>query len=111
MMEKVNEVLKANGKRELTMDELDQVVGGSCQFDPNTNYITINGGEPMPWGQFCNMMYAMTKSFGLDTALLFLKDSVGFQCSEMAEGTGMSDKAFMGVILARFDKALHGSGY
>ena len=28
MMDKINEVLKAHGKRELSMDELDQVVGG-----------------------------------------------------------------------------------
>ena len=28
MMAKVNEVLNANGKRELSLDELDQVVGG-----------------------------------------------------------------------------------
>ena len=30
MMAKVNEVLKANGKRELSMDEVDKVVGGEC---------------------------------------------------------------------------------
>ena len=29
MMAKINEAMKANGKRELTMDEMGQVVGGS----------------------------------------------------------------------------------
>ena len=29
MMAKVNEILKANGRRELSLDELDKVVGGA----------------------------------------------------------------------------------
>ncbi len=41
MMEKVNEFLKANGKRELTMDELDQVVGGSFSYNRSTGMCNI----------------------------------------------------------------------
>jgi hypothetical protein len=47
MMEKVNEILKAKGKRELSVDELDQVVGGDqpiiyhigqCTSEEDINY-------------------------------------------------------------------------
>ncbi len=34
MMEKVNEILKANGRRELSMDELDKVTGGGLLIGP-----------------------------------------------------------------------------
>lgn len=37
-----------NGMRELSMDEIDQVVGGSYTYDFNTDCITVNGGVPMP---------------------------------------------------------------
>ncbi len=114
MMEKVNEAMKANGKRELSMDELDKVVGGSYTYGTvdGVMYISINGMEPLTLGQFCDMMYTMAESFGIDVALRFLKDGVGFTCSEMGSGRqGMSDKAYMEVVMAHFAKALQGSGY
>ena len=40
MMKKVNEVLKANGRRELSMDEADQVVGGDCLYLPQRTKTT-----------------------------------------------------------------------
>ncbi len=38
MMDKVNEYLKANGKRELSMDELEKVAGGQ-------DTVTVFGAE------------------------------------------------------------------
>ena len=35
MMDKINEVLKANGKRELSMDEMDKVSDGVCIMEYN----------------------------------------------------------------------------
>ena len=32
MMEKVNVILKANGRQELSMEDLDKVVGGSFSY-------------------------------------------------------------------------------
>ena len=43
MMEKVNEVLKAHGKRELSLDEMDRVTGGqTCKRD-GVYYIDLIG--------------------------------------------------------------------
>ena len=36
MMDKVNEILKKNGKRELSLDELDKVVGGETSAAMNS---------------------------------------------------------------------------
>ena len=65
MLDKINEVLKANGKRELSPDELEKIVGGGkgdpgaervpennidyqegvkCPVCGGTNTISINGG-------------------------------------------------------------------
>ena len=100
-----------NGMRELSMDEMDKVSGGAFTYDYNTESITINGGQPMPWGQFCDMMYTIAEKSSLDTAINYMKDTVGFICSEMSVTRGMSARDRMGIILDRFDSVIHGSKY
>ena len=62
MMEKVNEVLKAHGKRELSMDEMEQVTGGN-----SANSVTVFGQE-MSRDEFDNMMLDTAEQLGYKTA-------------------------------------------
>ena len=77
MKAKIDEILKANGKRELSMDELDKVVGGSYSIKPDGK-ISINGTTPMTRDEFNNFMYAMAGTYGIDTAVDFMKDVMGY---------------------------------
>ena len=70
MMEKVNEILKAKGKRELSMDELDQVVGGDqpiiyhigqCTSEEDINYYVYT------------FIASIENSFGKDIAADIIK--------------------------------------
>ena len=62
MMEKVNEVLKAHGKRELNMNEMEQVTGGN-----SANSVTVFGQE-MSRDEFDNMMLDTAEQLGYKTA-------------------------------------------
>ena len=54
----------------------------------------------------------MAESYSIEIALAYMRDSVGFTCTEMANVThNISAKDFMGKVLHRFDKAIHGSKY
>ena len=62
MMAKVNEVLKAHGKRELNMNEMEQVTGGN-----SANSVTVFGQE-MSRDEFDNMMLDTAEQLGYKTA-------------------------------------------
>ena len=73
MMEKVNEILKANGKRELSMDELDKVVGGDqpiiyhigqCTSEEDINYYVYT------------FIAGIENSFGKDIAADIIKTQI-----------------------------------
>ncbi len=104
MMAKVNEVMKANGKRELSMDELDQVSGGSYAMHADGT-ISVNGGEPMTRAEFNNMIFAMAKQFGLNITIGYLRDGVGYDCTEMHNVSSIE------AILDRFWRNIDGSNH
>ena len=60
MQAKIDEVLKTNGMRELSMDEMDRVSGGSFPAD-----YRINGYTAAEAG---GMLQAVYDNFGLDVA-------------------------------------------
>ena len=70
MMNKVNEVLKANGRRELSMDEAAQVSGGAGEcysiYDIRT--------EDDAWYFVYTFVASMEKNFGKDVTYGFLKE-------------------------------------
>ena len=66
MMAKVNEVLKANGRRELSMDEMDKVVGGEC-----FRIVDIKTEEDLDYFVY-TFIASMEKSFGKDVTTDFL---------------------------------------
>ena len=67
MMAKINEALKANGKRELSLDDLDKVVGG--YYVPQTD-------EERK--QLIELFYELTDSFGFDIAHGVFMETTGY---------------------------------
>ncbi len=87
MMAKINEALKANGRRELSMDELDKVVGGY--------YIPQTDEEKK---QLIDLAYALTDSFGFDIALDMFMKTTGYDTYRYGVSGG-TDRDKMGVVL------------
>lgn len=96
--------VKATGRRELNMEEADQVVGGDFCYDGE--YVYYGGIKQTPEA-FTNFVYTLTDVYGLDIAIKFLVDLTGYTNSEMGLGTGnstmdISDRDQIGVIMHRF---------
>ena len=104
-MAKVNEILKANGRRELSMDEAENVVGGSFSFDPATGMCIVNG-VPMTAAQFNKTVRNIAMNSCTDIAIGWLHDISGFWDSDMANiagnETGKEADEIIGVILDHF---------
>lgn len=77
MKAKVDEIMKDLGTRELSLDEMDKVVGGSYSIKPDGK-ISINGQTPMTRDEFNNLMYAMADTYGIDMAIDFMKNQMGY---------------------------------
>ena len=89
MMAKVNEVMKANGKRELSMDELDKVVGGSIEKGVGPGTIIYNGGL-IGEAEFNAIYISLTKNVSFDVAIQVLQAETGFWCTQMRGVGNMS---------------------
>ena len=80
MMAKVNEVLKTHGKRELSMDEMEQVVGGSTKFSTYKRgggyYIRSEalGDVEMTLHEFGELLWGIYNNFSPDVALIWLNE-------------------------------------
>jgi len=66
MMDKINEVLKANGKRELSLDEMDKVSGGADTF------CGMNERE------MYDMFMGLTEQLGFDYAYKMFVNMTGY---------------------------------
>ena len=105
MMEKVNEILKANGRRELSMDEVENVVGGSFSYDRATGMCTINGGTPVTAREFSNFIYTLASTYDSSVAIDTLAEITGFWDQEMAKPKVLSGQEaidYMEIIMAHF---------
>ena len=87
MMAKINEALKANGRRELSLDDLDKVVSGI--FIPQTD-------EEKK--QLIDYAYALTDAFGFDVALDMFMKTTGYETYRYGVSGG-TDRDKMGVVL------------
>ena len=100
LLKKVNDTLKANGMRELSMDEMDKVNGG--YFVPNTD-------EEKK--QLIDYAYALTDSFGFDIALDMFMKTTGYETYRDGVSGG-TDRDKMGVVLNGYMTMLDaGGGY
>ena len=100
MMDKINEVMKAHGKRELNMDELEKVVGGS------ENYTAEEERET-------NELYLyLARTFGFDVAHAMFVAQTGYQTFLNNPVAGNTDEDKMSVVLSNY-WGLHdwGNGY
>ena len=112
LMAKGNEVLKANGRRELSLDELDKVNGGSFTYDPATGICTVNGRAPMTAAQFNDAVRNMARTYGAGAAIGWLRETTGFMGSmanHAGNETGEKADEIMGVVLDHFWR-VYGSG-
>ena len=74
MKAKIDEVLKTNGRRELSMDEMDRVSGGSFPAD-----YRINGYTAAEAG---GMLQAVLDNFGLDVAEKYAIEVFGVKTAD-----------------------------
>ena len=87
MQAKVEEFVKSYGRRELSMDEMDKVVGGI--FIPQTD-------EEKK--QLIDYAYALTDAFGFDVALDMFMKTTGYETYRYGVSGG-TDREKMGVVL------------
>ena len=89
---KVNEILKAHGKRELSMDEMDKVSGGwGSENNPHEIYIE---GAKVDEATFNNLIMHVMDSFGYDVALQVAQDLTNYPF--VGEGMHTSRKSGKG---------------
>ena len=74
MKAKVEEFLKTNGRRELSMDEMDRVSGGSIPADYRINGYTV--------AEAGGMLQAVYDNFGLDVAEAFAIEVFGVKSND-----------------------------
>ena len=87
MQAKVEEFVKSYGRRELSMDEMDKVVGGY--------YIPQTDEEKK---QLIDYAYALTDAFGFDVALEMFMKTTGYDTYRYGVSGG-TDRDKMGVVL------------
>ena len=111
MMAKVNEFMKANGRRELNMEEADQVVGGKALPGPEKNTVLIDG-VVVDCYDFNTAYQAIVSQFGFFVALEVFRRSTGFECTETRSTYNWpgnySDRDRMDVVLQQFWKIMNG---
>ncbi len=93
MMDKVNEAMKVNGKRELSLDEMDMVSGG---FNPKA----MTADEKI---EFNNNFLAITRVFGFDVASTMFMDATGYVTyAHTSHGHATTDDEKMKLILDNY---------
>ena len=96
IMDKVNEMMKASGRRELSMDEMDQVVGGADAHD-----VWING-KYYTEGDIYNLFKNITELYGFDIAFDTFCAFTGFSQNEKPKSG--SDWDMMSTVLCQYWK-------
>ena len=87
MMDKVNEILKKNGKRELSLDELDKVSGG------------IWFPEPEEEASFQQMFLDITATLGFDVAHELFMETTGYVTYAHRAFGDATDAEKMNIVL------------
>ena len=98
MQAKVEEFVKSYGRRELSLGELDKVVGG---------YVPQTDEER---GQLIELAYAMTDSYGFDVALEMFMQITGYETYRAGVKGGGTDRDKMGVVLNGYFTLLESGG-
>lgn len=103
MMKKVNDTLKANGMRELSMDEMGKVSGGAFSLDRDTGMCNVNG-KNMTAAEFTSLIVNTANIYGYDYACNLLNNITGYTCEEMGNRTNTrgTDDEKIGVLMNRF---------
>ena len=106
MMAKVNEILKANGRRELSLDEMEQVVGGA-DFKYDGTYVYYMGIKETR-DEFSSHIFDMAGSFGAGVTIGYLIELTGYNSTDIYNAnltaTGLEAQKVLGVVMDRFWK-------
>ena len=100
MMEKINGFLKTDGRRELDLEEMEKVAGGSFSYQPGADTCTVNGST-VTCEQFDKMIFSIAETSGWQIAAKMLIAMTGYTCPEMApsfkweKDTGNKDRIDM----------------
>jgi len=73
LMDKMNEALKANGKRELSLDEMDKVSGGNQGLE----YYTLIDGSKVTETELTHSFQTLTAQIGYDAAAVMFCEMTG----------------------------------
>lgn len=102
LLAKVEECAKKYAKRELSMEETDQVVGGSVEKGPTPRTVYLNG-QLIDEAGFNAIFINLTKTSGFAVANKVLYEMTSFSCNEMtAFGSSLDPLDLMDVILNKF---------
>ena len=105
VLEKVNEILKSNGRQALSLDEADKVAGGMVEYNPATGMGVIDGQE-VEVAAFNKYFMDAAKVFGLESAISGFQSVTGWSCSDMgSDCTGLKGAeaaSKMSAILNQF---------
>ncbi len=105
MEAKVDEFMKEYGRRELSMEDMDKVSGGSFTYDSTTGMCTVNGRAPMTATQFNDAVRKMARTYGAGAAIGWLRETTGFAANHTGNETGEKAEEIMGVVLEHFWRA------
>ena len=107
MMDKVNELLKANGKRELSMDEMDKVVGGENCLE----YYVLADGSYITEGALTDSFRGLVPIVGYDVASVIFCEMTGLSVADASMYSG-TDMEKMNLLLNHFyTNQDNGGGY
>ena len=104
IMTKMNEALKKDGRQELNMEDLGNVVGGSFSYSGGNTCIL--NGTSLTISEFNNLFMSMAELNGFSTASAVLGGAAGYTCPEMTPefdwGPGKTNTEKMNIVLNRF---------
>ena len=98
LMDKMNEALKANGKRELTLDEMDKVSGGFFGEDGNPYF-------GMSQEAFNDSFVELATAIGFNAAHQIFMEMTGYVTYAHKSPSNGDDADKMRVVLANYDNA------
>ena len=105
LMDKMNEALKVNGKRELSMDEMDKVSGGGL------DYYTLIDGTKATEPQLTDAFRTLCGQIGYDSASIIFCQMTGLSVGDASMYSG-TDMEKMNLLLNHFyTNKDNGGGY
>ena len=105
LMDKMNEALKVNGKRELSMDEMDKVSGGGL------DYYTLIDGTKVTESQLTDSFRTLCGQIGYDSASIIFCQMTGLSVGDASMYSGTDMEKMNGLLNHFYTMQDNGGGY